>query len=582
MFGQSSLSLAQVSTKKKVWHISISRYTIMLGIAAFVFFAIGSWWGMPYATAPERVQSWGIDDESPLGPLTEIHNIIEPKPNQWLSYPLMYSFLAAAAYAPYMIFQLLTDGLTEISATYPFGLTDPVGTLQTLTVIAHLVSACMGALAVAATYDIGETLWDKRTGLLTCILALFSFPLTYYARNGNVDATALAFLALATAAFCRVVLLGLSRERALWLGFFVGCTLATKESSIGVILAMPVILLYRQARSVGSSEGGLWAGHFWKATAWGVLAAFLAFGFGSGLFVDPRRYVAHIRYLRNLLEVVARSTTAVAYTYPYTFSGHLGYLGATLHNLMEALSLPGFLLAVAGIISVMQRRSAGRVLALLPLTYLIYLFVSYRLVQVRYLMPATFLLLPLVAHAVMVAWDARSLIVRSVGVLCGVLVIGISLLHAVDLTYQMLYDSRYAAAEWLSAHSTAGTKIEYFGPASKLPALQYGVVTTQATEYHGMYVQPQVDEAKVQEILASWQERNPDYVLLIPDHTNLQPIPYSHTVPPQLYERMMRGELDYKLVAFFQTPSLFPWLGQPLLDYPVVNPPVRIFARREE
>jgi hypothetical protein len=161
-------------------------------------------------------------------------------------------------------------------------------------------------------------------------------------------------------------------------------------------------------------------------------------------------------------------------------------------------------------------------------------------------------------------------------------VLSITIFNALDLTYQMLNDSRYAAAEWLAARTRPGDVVEYFGPSSKLPHLEAGVITHQAADFHGMYVIPELDDAKVQEILTGWRTRQPKFIIIMPDHTSRQrPIPYSHTVPPQLYDALINGDLEYKLVAFFQTPSLFPWLRQPLLDYPVVNPPIRIFAAEQ-
>jgi hypothetical protein len=159
----------------------------------------------------------------------------------------------------------------------------------------------------------------------------------------------------------------------------------------------------------------------------------------------------------------------------------------------------------------------------------------------------------------------------------GGVVLTIGLLNTIEITYQMLYDSRYAAAQWLAAHTEPGHSVEFFGAVSNLPALKAGVNTRLATEFRGMYVKPQLDEAKVQEILSSWRTRQPDFIIIMPDYTNHQPIPYSHTVPPQLYQGLLNEAYEYRLAAYFETAALFPWLRKPLLDYPTVNPPIRIF-----
>jgi hypothetical protein len=524
------------------------------------------------------VQSWGIDDESPLGPLSEMHNILQPKPDQWLSYPLMYSFVTAAAYAPYMLGLFLTGNWTSVSAAYPFGLSDPISALRTLTFIAHLVSVVMGTCAVVGMYQAARTIWDQTTGVLAALLVLVSFPLIYYARNGNVDAMAVGFIALATAAYSRILAEGISTRRAVWLGVCVGFGLATKESSVGVFIAMPPAILLHHLRSSPSSDRS--SARLVGPLVTGALAAGGAFGLGSGLFVDPSRYLAHVRYLRGLLQLVSQADSPSVYAYPYTLSGHAGYLLATGHHLIEALSVPGLVVAVLGIGLAFRRRPAAG-LALLPLTFLVFSFLTYRLVQVRYLMPVTILLLLFVASAIVAAARSPRPSVRVVGLVLAVCILGRSVLISTDLTHQMLFDSRYAAAQWLASRTTAGDVVEYFGPPSNLPALKAGVISRVSTEFRGLYSRPRLDDTKAHEIVRGWYERKPKFIIIMPDYTSHQPAPYSRTLPPQVYRGLEQEAYDYKLVAFFETPALFPWLSEPLLDYPIVNPPIRIFASGE-
>jgi len=555
-----------------------TRIVVGLAVVAFAVYFLGSWWGIPTATGPDRVRPWGIDDESPLGPLSEIHNIIQPKTDQWLSYPLMYYFVTAAAYAPYMLVLFLTGSWTSISATYPFGLTDPVNVLRTLTFIAHLVSVVMATCAVVAIYSAAKTVWDQTTGVVAGLLALVSFPLIYYARNGNVDAMTMGFVSLATAVYSRMLVAGISLQRAVLLGVFVGFGLATKESSLGVFIAMPIAILLNHIKS--RPEPNRTHANLFKTVAPGALAGVVAFGLGSGLFIDPDRYLAHIRYLRSLLELVSQTESPSVYAYPYTLSGHYGYLLATGQNLIDALSTPGLLLAGVGLCLAFKHRPAAG-LALLSLTFLVFSFLSYRLVQVRYLMPVTLLLLPFVASAIVTFARIPAPSVRLVGIILAVWILGRSTLVSIDLTYQMLFDSRYAAARWLAAQTGDGDSVEFFGPASNLPALKPGVTARVATEFRGLYTKPRIDAARAQEIVRSWRERNPKFIIIMPDYTSHQPAPYSRTLPPQVYQGLEKGEYDYKLVAFFETPALFPWMRKPLLDYPVVNPPIRIFASGE-
>lgn len=549
---------------------SIPIDVIAIAVVAFTFFAVASWWGAPYATAEILVKSWGVDDESPLGPLAEIHNILEPKDDQWLSYPLLYSFITAAAYSPYMAFLFLTGGLTSPSAAYPFGFSDPVGSLRVLTQIAHLVSVTMGTTTVVCAYLIGTTLAARATGLLYAMLVLVSFPLIYYARNGNVDATALAFAALAVCVFASISVRGYSKKRAVWLGVFAGLSLGAKESMVGVFLMMPVILIFLQTRGGPALRWRTFAAY----SGLGLLAAFLSFGLGSGLFVDPKRYFDHLAYLRELRSILASSDTLVLNTYPFDLSGNLGYLAAMFGNILSAIYIPGAIAVSIGVACAIRDRSVAMIPFVLAVGYFIFIFFSYRLAQIRFLLPIFFLLLFYVPY---ISQSVSKGISRGLAHSLTALTCGLMALAAVDFTYQMLFDSRYEAGRWLKSRVEAGDTISYFGAPEKLPPVEAGVLTRMATEDFGLYSTPVVTDAKAQEILDGWRADPPAYVLIIPDHTSPPGVPYSHSVPSQLFEKLESGESAFRPAAIFATPELFPWLNKPKLDYPSVNPPIRIF-----
>ena len=95
-----------------------------------------------------------------------------------------------------------------------------------------------------------------------------------------------------------------------------------------------------------------------------------------------------------------------------------------------------------------------------------------------------------------------------------------------------------------------------------------------------MFATYDTSATRAEEIFGEWNQRQPRFVLLIPDHsTRSRGDPYDATVPAALYRALESGEAPYRRVAFFHTPPLFPFVRRPPLDYPSVNPPVRIYAR---
>jgi hypothetical protein len=553
-------------------HSVLSRGHILTACLAVLLLAPGVWWGVPWATAPERIRPWGVDDETPLGPLAEIHNITDPKPDRNLGYPLMYSILAAGASAPYLGWLYIGGEWRSPSDAYPYGFRNPAPAIARLGVIAHLVSLLATAIATVACYDVGRTVLGRTAGATTAAFAGLAFPMVYYARTGNVDATMIAFSALALAAFARCLIHAITMPRAIALGAAAGFALATKESALGTFLPLPFIVLWLRHRQTGELRS--WTS--WKPLLASLLTAVFALGAGSGLFVDPGRYFAHLRFISGRLETLAGGGTQVVPTFPYDFAGHVAYARALFADLVDVMTWPALLLIAVGAAWTLARRDRVALLLLPGLAYVLWIFVSLRAAQLRYMLPAASLLAPFVAIAVHRAFAAGRAIGGVAASLAGLALVLLSL-RSTDLTYQMIRDSRYQAAEWLEPRTQPGDRIEHFGPAQKLPPLKAGIISGFAAPYHGMYVAPDVSDEAVTRILAGWQERKPRFLVAIPDFTSEPDSPYSRSFPPQLFEAMVQNRTPFRLVAFFQTERLFPWLTMPKLDYPTVNPPIRIF-----
>jgi hypothetical protein len=391
-----------------------------------------------------------------------------------------------------------------------------------------------------------------------------------------VDVPVLFFSALALAMFARCIVGGLTVRLAIWLGVFVGFALATKEPSFASFLSFPFVLLWLHFRQNKTAELLSW--EFWKAPLAAIAGTFLAFGFGSGLFVNPERYFAHIAFVKERTAMLRAGLLSFQSHFPFTLDGHRQLATLMVRYLVDSMTLPGLLLAMLGVWWTLRRETQTALFALPALTYLFVLFFFGRAAQLRYLMPVAFTLAFFAARAVVLAWNAQQPVVRFAVVLLACASISINLLRGVDLTHAMINDSRYAAAAWLTDHTRRGDHVEYFGYSDHLPPLQAGVITEPAVKFNVIQQQARVDEAAVEEVKRRWMETNPQAIIIVPDFTSLPGVPYSRACPTRVYQGLQDGSLGYKLNAFFQTPSLFPWLRRPELDYPVVNPPIHIFS----
>jgi hypothetical protein len=250
-----------------------------------------------------------------------------------------------------------------------------------------------------------------------------------------------------------------------------------------------------------------------------------------------------------------------------------------LRLLADTATPVGLLLGLLGVIW-SSAREPRRALFVLPgATYFLVLFWVARAGQLRYVLPVAFTLAFFAARFLTVAMGARMRPARVAAMAAAVFVVGVGLLRGVDLTYAMMNDSRYTAAAWLAPRTPPGTRIEYFGESGLLPPLDGSVTTTRSAPYFGAVSRAQRDAAAVEAIRAGWRGRKPDFIILLPDHSSRPGEPYNFTCPPEVYRGLLAGEYGYRLAAMFETPPLLPWVRRPSLDYPSVNPPIRIFAR---
>lgn len=556
----------------------IGRARALVFAVALVAYLPGFWWGAPHATAPDRVKSWSVDDEPPLGPLSQLHDLVTPgiAPNRNLGYPMLHTFLVLGAYAPYLAVQAATGGVRAPTGEYPFGLADPVAALRHLSWIAHLLSVLMGAGIVLAAFECGRLLWGTRDGWWAAVFGMLSYPMFYYSRTSNVDVPVLFFSAWALVAFVACLVHGASRRRVIAFGVLTGLAMATKEPALASFLGLPFVLLVRPA---GVQPSGAPALSRLAIAGVGLGSAFLAYALGSGMVVDPGRWWAHVSFAAQRTSDVSTGEIVFAVSYPWTLDGHLALAWRITRRLADAMTAPGLILGVVGGALALRReaRWAGWLL-LSALTYLAVLFFSARTVQIRYLMPAAFVLAVYAGHAAAAAVRTRALAGRLALQGLSAASVLLALAWGVDLTHAMLRDSRLDAAAWFAANAKPGDRYDYFGSAQKNPPLPATVESGHAVEYLGGMVAAPRDSQTVARILDGWSSRRPRFISLIPDYTSYPGEPFPASCPPAVYEALERGATGYVLARHFETPALLPWARRPPLDYPTVNPPIRIYV----
>jgi hypothetical protein len=530
----------------------------LLGLAALVVYGTASWWGLPHASSALTIHGWDVDGVGGIGVLSELHSLlVKPAPDWYTAYPVLHYLVVAVLYGPYMVYLKLTGGLGAPTGTYPFGLADPVGALRALALIARCLTVGMAAGVVVATYLTARELWDRRAGVLAALFVMLLGPMVFYARTTNLDIPTRFWSAFAALVAVRALRTELTVRRALLLGALAALSVATKDQSYG---AWVLGLGYVALRCVKDGEAP--PARRWRTALVLLGAAAGVYVLASGIPLWPGRFAAHVHFLLGFNRTFFNLQHANALTTfrPSTPAGYLALLGDVLLACDAALGPVLVLAGAAGLGVAWRRTPESRVLAWLALGFVLLTILPIHHMQYRYaLMPASVLAC---FAAYLVSEGLRHPRLRLGALLVLVAGLGWQLLGAVDLTYQMLFDARYAAGTWLGGHVVPGDRIGYFGAAHQLPPIPRGVLPVTLDRL------PAPEQA-LRRGLVEW-------VVVAPDYFSDTAREHSLFLPDSTYRRLRDGSLGYRRVASFATPPLS---GRALPYLPYVNPRVQLFQR---
>jgi hypothetical protein len=542
------------------------RLPILLAVLALLVYLPGITWGIPHVTHGDRAHAWGNDDMVPLAPLAEMHNtFVIAKPDRNVAYPWFHYFLVAVAYGPYLVYLVATGGLRHPDPQYPFGLADPATAFYHLSLIGRAVTLVLSVATVLGMYYTARYLWDRTAGVFAALFTMLLFPMAYYARLGNFDVPSLGWTALGLAAFALALRHGLTPARGAWFAIFTALALATKLP-FGSFLFLPLVLLWRHLRD-GQRHRFLGWQSVWAAPAATALVFLGAYVVASGIVVDPMRYVQHLAKLR---------WTATQATHlirpPATPSGYLAHVADLFGFLVDVMTWPCIVAAGVGLILAARRDPTSLSLGLSAVGFFLMLL-PMRLARLHYLLPVALPLTAFAAYAFSRGLHTRRL--RVVTWAATIVAVGYPLLCTVDLTHDMIYDSRYEAGTWLDRHTRPGDRLLHFGPSLTLPPLRRDVAAIKVLH--------RADS------LAALRAREAEVVVVMPldfteerGHVEWRDGPhaiFNDYLRPEAWAGLTDGSLGYRLVARFQSPRLLPWLPRPFLDYASVNPPIHVFLR---
>ncbi|MCW5977118.1 MAG: glycosyltransferase family 39 protein [Bryobacteraceae bacterium] len=537
---------------------------LAVALATVILYAAMIGWGLPHATAADRIKTFAIDDVLPLGALAEMRSsFIEPGPNRNVNYPWLHYFLTAGAQAPYLVYLRATGKLAAPAADYPYGLADPVSALRGLTLAGRFLTVLMAAGIVIASWRFSSTLWGRRAGIIAALLTACNYLLFYYGRTGNPDVPAFFWTAWGLVVFASILKEGLTPKRAALLGALAGLALATKDQALLVFFPVGCLLLLESVGGIAAWRPRLRLFLLFAAAA---AAAHVA---GAGMLVDPARHIAHIRRLFSPEWHLIATAGGSWPTHPATLAGAAGLAAEFVERLADAMSWP-VLVAVAAGVALAWRKSRRTLVLLTPFPMLVLLLtLPTGIVVLRYFLPLTLIAGSFAAAAL--ASIPRPAVRSLLVVAC----LAVAIAYDAGLAYEQHHDPRGYAAEWFRERTLPGMRVHYFGAPESLPRLEAGVVSRQAPGSENWMESSRFAPRILERLGAD----GPDFVVVSPDWTSRPGMLHSAACPPEVFEALENGSLGYRLEARFEPKPL--WSGiirPPRLDYPHALP-VRIYSR---
>jgi 4-amino-4-deoxy-L-arabinose transferase-like glycosyltransferase len=542
------------------------RSSVVVFALALVWFLPGIWWGLPVYSATERMSAWGTDELGPWGAVDAILAVLRiPRNDITPQYPLAHFFVQAISVWPYYLPYYIDTMYPSIANR--LGLPHGEVSRAVLMLLHRVPSLLMAAGTVVVAQIAGRQMAGTAAGWMAAAAVATIGPMLYYARTSNVDVGALFWTALAIPFALRALRDGLSRRNAVALGACAGLAIATKDQQYAFFLGLGVVLLTTQILDRRGS--GEWAG-WWRGPLLALGVATGVYLALSGIVLLPDWFFRHVRYLVRVPDPsTPQAILAMMDAYHSNPATPAGYLALGMNagaKIVAAVGLPIVILAMIGFMH--AARIDRRLLALLavpPLFLVMLVFVPVRFVLPRYLLPVELVVCMFAALAVGAAEavpGGKRAAIRALAI-AGLAWAGA---RGADITWQMLRDSRLEAGAWLERNLQPGDSIGYYAAPLRLPRLPVDVTTTMATgQYSNAY--------KNRKPTA---ETPPTFIISIPQ-LGTEPV-HEWSLPEATFHQLLDGSSGYQQVFAYQSPALWP---RPLLTVSWINPPVRIFARKD-
>lgn len=530
----------------------------------------GLFWGLPAS------DGWDDDGFTPRNFLTAL--ALTWKTGSYFTYPPLHAIWLAILNLPSIIIALLhAPSLHQQDVIGEFIKPEH---MTWFAITGRLVGLLMSLGIIWAVGEIARLVAGIRAGWLASAACALGFGLTYYGQVGNLDVPYLFWGSLSLLWAMRAVT---EQNVRRWWGaaMFAAAAVATKDQAYALfLLALPLFLILVFAVDAWSRANA-------KKIAWTLLpaaaVALLALLLLDGAITNPSGFLKRLAFLTG----PASKTYAEYLQGP---AGWLALLGDMLRYYAHGYGLVALVLGAMGVWLTWRRRNVA---GFLPLLAIISFTICFNFAALRsddrFLMPQAVLACVYIGVAVDQVRQARLELRWIAGAVVAVTAL-LALHQAIAINAAMLFDPRYDAEAWMSAHVRPGDTIETYGQNCFLPRFPKQAVVTRVgqgdlkvrnplpgvREVRGAFIAPRGAHYVV--LSTAWARRYLRPAVPLPaGHTYsiLQWLDFRNSDAHMYFSGLVAGRLPYRL-AHVSSPNAF-WPTVHIHDS--LNEPVWIFER---
>ena len=421
------------------------RHLGLLMAYAFVLFACGLWWGLPFGAAaaapPNNSFTWTGD---------ELH------PSTWGQATNPRALNAWHTRYPPMHFALLQAGSWPLRAAVKHGLIhlDRPGLLLALILYSRLVSLAMAMATLWMFYRLAREVLDEIGSLWSVFVLASVMPYVYYAKMANLEAPYLMWFTLSLWMFVRILSRHQLRDYLLF-GAAAAAAVCTKDQAYGLYGLAPIPMVYSLwKREYGGKARDLWRAVLDRRLLLTALVAGLGFVVFQDLIFNPHRFTVHLRLLRGPMSENYQDYAGTPLGQWQLFSNIAGLLTSALNPALLATCLVGLVWTFLRLReaevwkSVRYLCSTSIFLVSYYVTFLVLILFCYD----RYVLPMT-IVLALYGGAALAAlvrpWGRWQTARRALA--WGIA--AYSMLYALSVDFRLLADTRYEVERWVAEHA---------------------------------------------------------------------------------------------------------------------------------